>query len=384
MKREILVTLYLLHFKFWFNLFKLLPLKEKTTFVSSFGDNIQFVWNQVLQETKHETVVLQTNVGHQFEENERTKLYTFSLLYKPITYIKGIYHLATSRVVFIDNYFGFLSAANFKKSVTCVQLWHANGAIKQFGLKDPSIQFRSQRAHKRFLRVYDQFHRVVVGSDEMVGIFELAFGLDRERMLTTGIPRTDIFFNQEKMTEVSEYVKSIYEIPNDKKVIMYAPTFRDQQLRRHSIKLNIKKFYEELKDDYVLLLRLHPAILRQYHNNYPDFIIDVSSYSDMNHLLFISDYLITDYSSIPFEYALLNRPMIFYPYDLDEYSETRGFWEDYEELVPGPIAKNTNELIDLLKRNEFDLEVVKDFSQRWNRYNDGEASQKLVETIYQS
>ncbi|WP_170158489.1 CDP-glycerol glycerophosphotransferase family protein [Aquisalibacillus elongatus] len=359
------------------------PIRKKTTFVSSFGDNIYYSWEQVVQLTDHEAIILNTNGTHyDFGHQNRTKILNFHLLQNPISFIRGIYHLATSKFVFIDNYYGFLSATSFRDSVKCIQLWHANGAVKKFGLEDPSIRFRSRRAYDRFLKVYNRFHYIVVGSKKMEDIYKEAFAANDQQFLRTGIPRTDLFFNQELHQEVKESIKLNYNIPNDKKVILYAPTFRDTQLKQHSIKLNINKVYQELKDDYVLLLRLHPAILKKYNNNYPEFIIDVSDYPELNHLLFVCDYLITDYSSIPFEFSLLEKPMIFYPYDLEEYAKTRGFWARYEELVPGPIAKQTDELIDIIKNHEFNMDDVKRFSNEWNEFNDGQASEKLVNEVY--
>lgn len=381
--REILVSIYLIHVKIWFSFFKLFPTKKKTVLVSSFGDNIYFVWKEVLEKTDDDVVILKIpgSKGN-FIPNPRTKVIHFDMMRMPLSFILGVYHLATSRFIFIDNYFGFLSATPFKKGVTCVQLWHANGAIKQFGLKDPSIQFRTERAYKRFRKVYSRFHRIVVGSDEMAEIFKQAFHVEDNIILKTGIPRTDIFFNNEQINKLKDKLFNKYPMIKKKKVILYTPTFRDQQLRRHSIKLNIKKLYEELKDDYVFMLRLHPAIMKKYENNYPDFIVDVSDYPDANHLLFVTDILISDYSSIPFEYALLEKPMIFYPYDLDEYKVSRGFWKNYEEMVPGPIAKNTDELINLIKEEQVDLSHIKEFSKKWNKYNDGFASERLINYLY--
>ncbi|MFD2637641.1 CDP-glycerol glycerophosphotransferase family protein [Piscibacillus salipiscarius] len=360
-----------------------MPLREKTTFVSSFGDNIYYTWQKVIELTEHKTVILNQNgLKNNIENNDRTVIRTFHLLQRPFSFISGIYHLATSKVIFIDNYFGFLSATNFRDQVRCIQLWHANGAVKKFGLEDPSIQFRSENAYKRFKKVYQRFHYVAVGSEKMEGIFKEAFDVNDESFIRTGIPRTDIFYDRKTKNSSTQQVKDYFNLPDDKKIILYAPTFRDSQLKQHSIKLNINQLYQELKDDYILLLRLHPAILKKYNNNYPDFIIDVSDYPEINHLLFVSDYLITDYSSIPFEYSLLNKPMIFYPYDLEEYRKTRGFWEDYETSMPGPIATTTSELIDIILKHQFDMGVIKQFSNEWNQFNHGNSSTKLIKRIY--
>ncbi len=93
----------------------------------------------------------------------------------------------------MDNYFGFLAAATFRKETICVQLWHAAGAVKKFGLKDPSIYYRTPRAQSRFQKVYDQQTHVVVGSEKMSEIFQQSFGIPAERILRTGIPRTGLF-----------------------------------------------------------------------------------------------------------------------------------------------------------------------------------------------
>ncbi|MDQ0352683.1 CDP-glycerol glycerophosphotransferase (TagB/SpsB family) [Alkalibacillus filiformis] len=341
------------------------------------------MWEKVLEQTNHETVILKTpGTKGEFNQSERTELISFDLKNNYFGFIKGIYHLATCRVVFVDNYYGVLAGTKFNSNVHCVQLWHANGAIKQFGMRDPSITFRSEKAFRRFKAVYNRFTHITVGSDEMAQIFKAAFYLGEDVMLKTGLPRTDLFFDEHLQQSIVNDLERLYPQIKQKKTILYAPTYREQQLKEHSIKLSLQKLYEELSGDYILLLRLHPAIIKKYRNNYPDFVTDVSDYHDLNHLLLVTDYLITDYSSIPFEYSLLNKPMIFYPYDIDEYRKERGFWDDYEDLVPGPIALDTNDIIHLIKQDDFNLNTVLEFSNVWNKYNDGKATINLIETIY--
>src|SRR5699024_2135915 len=132
--------------------------------------------------------------------------------------------------------------------------------------------------------------------------------------------------------------KDIHPLIHQKNVILYAPTFRDDLLHSADIAVDIDQLYRELRDEYVLLLRLHPAVRGTFVNQYPDFVLDVSGYPDIHSLLIVTDLLITDYSSIPFEFSILGKPMIFFAYDLEYYAATRGFWEDYESLVPGPIV----------------------------------------------
>ncbi|MED4494975.1 CDP-glycerol glycerophosphotransferase family protein [Heyndrickxia coagulans] len=91
--------------------------------------------------------------------------------------------------------------------------------------------------------------------------------------------------------------------------------------------------------------------------------------------------MITDYSSVPFEFSLLGRPMIFYPYDLESYQATRGLWEPYDQLVPGPIACTTAEIIDLIKTGSFDAGSIEAFSRTWNTYSAGHSSRDLVQYL---
>src|SRR5699024_10984504 len=115
---------------------------------------------------------------------------------------------------------------------------------------------------------------------------------------------------------------------------------------------------------------------------YPDFVYNVSNEYNINHLLLITDILITDYSSIPFEFALLQKPMVFFAYDIDEYADARGFWDNYDKLVPGPIVENTDDLIDILKTGKYDIEQLEPFSNGWTQHSDGNSSERWTKAIY--
>ncbi|WP_028784052.1 CDP-glycerol glycerophosphotransferase family protein [Thalassobacillus devorans] len=383
MVREILVNAYLIFFRIGFTLFNLFPQKKKTVFVASFGDNVLYVENALKKCYEGNIVILSApECRVNFKLDFQTDVIPFDLKRHPIQFIKSIYHISTCRHVFIDNYFGFLAAAKFRKNVKCVQLWHAAGAVKRFGLKDPSTKYRSAKAQARFKKVYQTFDHVVVGSEKMAAIFKESFGLADDRMLRTGVPRTDFFYDKNVIERVESSLHRQYPILQNKKVILYAPTFRDHQLTNPNIQLNLQHLYEELNEEFVLLMRLHPAVKANLSNSYPDFVIDVSSYPNMNELLVVTDILITDYSSIPYEFSILERPMIFYSYDLEEYKRARGFWEDYHSTIPGPVVSTTQDIIEIIKRNDFNMEQIKQFSQQWNHYSNGNSSRQLIEKLY--
>lgn len=387
MVREICVNLYLLIFKGIFNFCKLFSLKDKVVFLITFGDNSQYVFEEIKRRRiPVEVVILYKGSSKKyFQSYENIGLIPYESMNLFHT-VRSIYHLATSKYIFIDNYFGALAVTKFKKDVQCIQLWHASGALKKFGLEDQSIRNRSKRAQKRFLEVYDRFHKVIVGSDVMANIFMKAFNLSGERILKTGIPRTDFFFNQDLHNEIIHKFVRANDILKYKKKILYAPTYRDNELESFNLKLDLQAMYEELGNDYVILLRLHPAVKCDvnYAELFPGFVFDYSSSKyDINELLLLSNYLITDYSSIAYEYSLLNRPMIFYAYDLEDYQEERGLWGQYESMVPGPVVRNTIEIINLIKKDQFELEKMVEYADKWNKYSNGHSSENLVSYVFE-
>jgi teichoic acid glycerol-phosphate primase len=380
--RELAISLYLLLFKIIFSLCSILPLERKTTLISSFGDNVLYTVKAIERLHKDEKILILKTPSCREDFSETTAT---TLLFTPtsfFTFIRGVYHLATSRVVMADNYYGFLAVTEFKEEVNCVQLWHAAGALKKFGLMDPSINKRTKKARERFKTVYNRFTHVVVGSERMTTIFKNSFGISDDKIVRSGIPRTDYFYQLPLLNESEQALAAQFPIIQKKKVILYAPTFRDGDLVNPKIHMNLTQMYAELGQEYVIFLRLHPAVKIDTANMFPNFVYDVSHYKNINPLLTISDILITDYSSIPFEYSLLSKPMIFYTYDLDNYMETRGVEDSYIAELPGPIVKDTKSLIKAIKFHQYDMNKVNAFSRNWNTYSKGNASEQLVSILY--
>lgn len=387
MVKEILIKCYLLCFKLVYNLFKLCPQKDKITLVVSFEENTSFLYQEIARRKLPSQVVIlhKSSFSQEFQQElQNTTVIPFEAP-NLISWLRSIYHIATAKHLIIDNYFAFLAAIQFRKNVECIQIWHAAGALKTFGLQDHSIVYRSKAAKQRFKRVYAQFNRIVVGSEKMAEIFSESFAIPAENMLRTGVPRTDFFFDKAKHETIKKDFSENYPRLKGKRILLYAPTFRDSQLSDFQISLDIDKLYRTLKDDYLLFIKLHPAVQssHNYQELYPGFVYDFSGHKRMNELLIIADLLITDYSSIPFEFALLNKPMIFFPYDLEFYKRERGVIADYETVVPGSIAFDTDgviELIGMLDDQDGQAQNAA-FSQTWNEYSNGDAAKKLVDYI---
>jgi CDP-glycerol glycerophosphotransferase (TagB/SpsB family) len=170
-----------------------------------------------------------------------------------------------------------------------------------------------------------------------------------------------------------------------KKIMLYAPTFRNDGLNNGEIALDLELLYKELKgENYALLLKLHPAVKAEHdlQDKFPGFIYPVNSDFHVNQLLISTDLLITDYSSIPFEFSFLGRPMIFFAYDLEKYVQERGFWEDYSSSMPGPVVSTTEELLRKIRTADHSLMKIASFNQKWNEYSTGNSSSNLVDFLF--
>lgn len=382
MRKEWLIQLFLMINKSLFGLFSIFPSRKKVVFLCDFGDNANHTIKSLLHKDSHKIVVLKT--AKCTEDFSQLKgIVTLNFEFKHLfDYIKGIYHIATSKKLLIDNYVPILTA--IPKHIECIQLWHAAGAIKKFALSDPSISYRSPKAVQRFREVYDRMDKIVVGSEQMSKIFRLALHKEPDAFLRTGIPRTDFYFDEPAMMQARRELVKVYPQIVTKKVLLYAPTFRDFELQSQAIPINFSRIMDELGDDYLLLVKLHPAVKQSMQSLSHERIIVLDNHVPIHKLLTVTEFLISDYSSIPFEFAFFNKPQIFYPYDLDQYRMSRGFWSEYATMVPGPVVDSDDELIHTILHMDFDARVIEDYSAQWNTFSKGNSADQLAEYIVSS
>lgn len=202
-------------------------------------------------------------------------------------------------------------------------------------------------------------------------------------ILKTGYPRTDTLYQNDQ--KQNEELKKELGIPLDKKVILYAPTWRTRGV--FDFLLDFDALEAALKDEYVFAVRIHHLSSQKYDLPKNDFVIDLTEYSSIEPLYKIADILVTDYSSVMFDYALLNRPMVFYTYDLKEYSENlRGVYFDLPSEAPGPIVYTFEELLDALVHiEEKDKENAyrrKDFMDKYLTYENPDSCGRIYQQVF--
>ncbi|HAC3174869.1 TPA_asm: CDP-glycerol glycerophosphotransferase family protein [Listeria innocua] len=373
--KKIAIYMYMLAVKITGFLASLFPVQQKVVFLVSFEENP----TAIIKQMKLANVTPKTIVFYD-PRVDVSKLSLDFIKAKPKTlkkFIPLMFHLNTAKVVVTDNYFVELAGLKLRNGVNCIQVWHANGALKKFGWEDKAAQKRSAEDKKRFQEVYKRFTKVLVGSDEMATIFQKSFLLDESNMLKLGVPRTDYFFKEAQLQENYQWSYEHLHLTNRIK-LLYAPTFRDNELGMAKLHLDIAEMKQALGNEYQLILKLHPSISNDLEKLDDDFVIYVDKETPIETLLPVVDILITDYSSIPFEFALLQKPMIFFTYDLTEYDNARGLSDGFLETIPGPHVFTTTELIEVIQNNTFDLEKVRLFAEKWNKYSDGFSSERFV------
>ena len=355
--------------KLGFYLFKPFRLKEnRVTFISnrrnSISGNYESIYAELIKDKNIEIkTVLDTKESF-------------------ISCFKYGYYLASSKVILIDDYIRSVYEIKKRKDNYLIQVWHACGAFKAFGFSRLSREGcwpQDSRSH----RTYDY---CLVSSRKVAKHYAEAFGMNVDRVIATGVPRTDIFFDEAYKREVRAKIFSAYPMLKDKKVILFAPTFRGSSKKEGNYphyRFDYKKIFESFGDEYRIIIKHHPHVNNKpvIEKEYKDRVIDLSKNEELNELLFVTDILITDYSSVIFEAALLDIPMLFYAFDLDEYISSRGFYCEYISFIPGKLVENMEEIIDALMIGDFEADKIIEFKQDFFDDLDGKSGKRASEFI---
>ena len=250
---------------------------------------------------------------------------------------KMIMELGSSKVIVTDDYVKYLRYFNLKPEQRFIQLWHACGAFKMFGKHGTNMSAVTDAA------THAQYNLVCVSGKAVRPIYADAFDVDLKKVKDVGVPRTDMFFDEDYINGVKEKVYAKHPELKGKEVIVYAPTFRDGRGGRANFEpeLDFKRLSENLKENQVFVVCPHPVMKNDIVEEKLDNVYVERDFST-NDMMLVSDMLITDYSSVIFEYALLNKPIAFFCYDLEKYN--RGFYLSYPEDLPGEVYMNQGEL----------------------------------------
>ncbi|MCU7824393.1 bifunctional glycosyltransferase family 2 protein/CDP-glycerol:glycerophosphate glycerophosphotransferase [Kitasatospora sp. DSM 101779] len=271
---------------------------------------------------------------------------------------------------------------------TVLQTWQGT-PLKRIGLDFEKVWFTDAEYLKHLRREVPHWSLLVSGNGFSTPVLRRAFDYEGE-ILEAGNPRSDVLLAADR-EKTAELVRTRLGLPDGKKVVLYAPTFREDMRRPQDgyqldLRIDLAAARAALGDDQVLLVRRHPLMCGQVPGAGDGFVWDVSTYPDTAELLLAADVLVTDYSSVMFDFAVTGRPMLFFTHDLEHYRDNlRGFSFDFEATAPGPLLATSEALVEALGRTE---EVAEEYADRYAAFreaychlDDGRASARVVDGL---
>lgn len=299
--------------------------------------------------------------------------------------LKASYHLATSRYFVIDDYYFPIYVVKPRKPTEVIQLWHAAGALKKFGHSIIGKKYGASHEYVKRVPIHSNYSKVIVSSKEVIPFFSEAFNIPKDNIYPLGIPRIDYFHMHDEHIELKKRFYMRYPTLKSKKIVLYAPTFREGKRNLSTFKypFNVPQLKKEIGEEYAVLVHFHPYTTNEAKQKASGFLYVADETFCIEELLIMADVLITDYSSIIFDYSTLERPMAFFADDLEDYIQERDFYYDYEQVIPGPILSGTAELVSFLKEDNFDLQKIKEFRQTFFDDREPNVTSRIVNQLFQ-
>jgi CDP-ribitol ribitolphosphotransferase len=291
---------------------------------------------------------------------------------------------ASADIIVIDDYQPVIYRIDVDPDVRIIQLWHAFGSFKTVGYS----RIGRPGGPNPYAKVHKNYTYAIVASEHDVPHYAEAFGIPEERVIPTGIPRMDDFLDERQRAARRAAALAAFPAIEGRRTILYAPTFRGDSVRTAHFdmtRLDLAALHALcVERDAVVVVRMHPFVRDRIDipTEFGDRIIDGSSVRiDANDLLHSVDLLITDYSSIVYEFSTLGRPMLFYAFDLDEYVASRDFYEPYEEFVPGRIVRTFDGVLEAIRHDDYEVEKVAAFVARHLGRLDGGSTDRVIDQL---
>ncbi|KAF1304833.1 CDP-glycerol glycerophosphotransferase family protein [Enterococcus sp. JM9B] len=346
---------------------------DKIIFLLSFPSTSRWVLSELYKKYGSRLVVCYTENSHELAANYQKKgcliygIDSFRELLSSIPLMKG------ASTILCDNYFAFLGGMMFEPSTKVIQIWHAGGAVKTFGLEANYAKNSTKKDQDRYQQVYDRLTHYVVASDQMATIFKKSYHVTNAEFLPFGYFPADRYFDEAWLKQAKQKFQERF---GNKKSLLYVPTYRENE---NENPIDFSRLAAVLGDEWQLFAKAHPhdPALQQKFEKHPAVITDFKGLT-LQEMLPSIDCLITDYSSVPFEYTLANKEgkLLFFCYDLEEYQKTVGIQDGFFDALPEALAVTFDELLE--KAANMQAVDLDRFDQTWNQYNKGNAMKQLM------
>ena len=349
--------------KLIYSFMKLFKTQNKVVFLSRQSDSLSLDYRMLKKELENDKNIKLVFLTKKVEKKISAVFSSVGIM------LKQMYHLATSKVCIIDGYNITVSVLKHKKSLRVIQIWHSLGAIKKFGHQ--SLYSDRQKKLAKVFKMHENYDYIITGSKAMNKYFAEAFNYPEEKLVPLGLPRIDYIKNNNKRSKTKVYKK--YPEFKNKKIILYVPTFRDN----NNYKINELINAVDLSK-YLLIVKVHPNMHYQVATKKNVYTCKGINSLD---LLSIANYVITDYSAISIEAAVIDKPVYLYVYDYDEYSNNPGINTDLYSDLPGCVFKEPKDLFNALSKTKYDNQVIKRFKKQYVCNSDGTVTKNLVQFI---
>lgn len=369
----------------WFG--RLLPRTDVVLFEADrgmgYGDSPRYLYERLCARDHGLRLVWANNTTLRLTDPSTTKITRHSVRY----------WWTASRARYWVNNQNFPAELRKSPRTRFLQTWHGT-PLKKMQHDVENMLGRDEEYQARAARLTSYWDALLSASPYATAAFRSAFRYEGP-ILERGYPRNDVFSWPGAEQRVARVRARLGLVDDPRRVVLYAPTFRDDARDgvhwRHDLALDLGLLRERLGDDVVLLVRFHQLVRDRLPAEWfdSDFVVDASRYPDVQELLMASDVLVTDYSSLFFDYAALGRPMVFFAYDLERYrDQLRGFYLDYDSQVPGPIVTTNEALADVLA----DLDAawapyvdrLTEFQRTYGPLDDGGASDRVLDEFFGS
>ncbi len=301
--------------------------------------------------------------------------------YSPLSWLGMLKKLGKADYIFLDDHCPVLDWVTLDKAQAAVQLWHAGAGYKAVGY--------SRWGHTGGAQVMNghrQYRYAITPSREFAHFFAEQFGINESQILPTGMPRMDAYLDPERRKAKTAELYGRFPICRGRKVILFAPTYRGTKRANAHYPyemIDFDRLYAFCGDDHAVLFRMHPWVrdpvpIREEHK---DRFLDAGTYPDINDLFYITDVLISDYSSAISEYSLMYKPALFYAFDEAEVSAERGFHRDYRSSTPGKVCASFDELMTALETEDYEFDKMEDYVRRHFDTLDTHASDRVIDWI---
>lgn len=298
------------------------------------------------------------------------------------SWLKTVRKLAANDYIFVDDFVPIFNFLKLTDDTKLIQVWHAGVGFKSVGYS----RFGGKSSPHPEYNCHRRYDYVITGSESLVEVYSEVFGLPRENFLPLGMARLDGFLDEDVIKSKTEEFYAAHPECKGKKLILFSPTFRGSgQKKAHYdySQLDIDRIYEFCGDEYIWAFKMHPFT----HNKpkipeeYGDRIIDLTQEKNINDLYYVTDIMITDYSSAYYEFSLMERPILFFTYDREVYEIVRGVHKSIKETAPGKVCDTFDELMTALETKDYELDKTLKFREENFSNYDGHAADRIIDQI---